>query len=441
MPTPPRLRAVSFALFFALAAAPAALAQNTFGFDPTGVYLDPSGVLRARKIDDGGKFIALLNRAAAKDEDKQLRYISLPKLFAEVRKHIDAGTPIPDDLKYLGGMTKLKYLFVRPDEKDLILAGLAEPYDTKSADRPLGLHTGRPVLQLDDLVLALRTTGPGRAGQAFGCKIDMPKENMQKMMQKLAGMTGVVKQFPDQDGQVAKAMAQAAGEQQIDFLNLKADSRLAYVAVEADYLLKRMVIGLDKPPIKGVVTYLSTQTTPDPVSNRFWFEVSYEPLIASADGNAFEIRGQSLKINTRQHFTYAPGEDKEATPSAKQYAAHVTKHFERLSQAIPAFADLANLSDLSLAAALIGSDKLHDKAQWDMTWVLDEKGYEVAKVKVPTTAETLVNSKRTTRMVIFVGGGVLLSYGEVTGKREKDEGKLAASNKGTGGEVSVLVKP
>ena len=433
-----RLRAVSVALLLAFVVTPV-LAQNTFGFDPTVVYLDPEGVLRARKIEDGKKLIDLLNRAAAKEEDGQLRFISLPKLFTEVKKHVDAGAPIPDDLKYLGGITKLKYVFVRPDEKDLIIAGLVEPYDTKTTDRPLGLHTGRPVLQLDDLVVALRTTGPGRAGTAFGCKIDMPKENMQKMMQKLAGMTGVVRQFPDQDGQVARAMAQAAGDQQIDFLNLKPDSRLAYVAVEADYLLKRMVIGLDKPPVRGVVTYLSTQNSPDPVSNRFWFEVDYEPLLTSADGNAFEIRGQSLKVNTRQHFTDEPG-DKETTPSARQYAAHVTKHFERLSQAIPAFADLANMSDLSLAASLIGSDKLHEKAQWDMTWVFDAKGYQPAKVKVPTTAETIVNSKRTPRIVIFVGGGVLLKYGDAVKDRAKDE-KVAAMSRGTGNEVSMTAKP
>ena len=434
----PRLRAFSIAIILLLVGLTSKVnAQTTLGFDPTGVYLDPQGALAARQMDDGKKLVDLLNRALSKQEEKQLRLISLPRLFAQVKTLTEAGKPIPDDLRYLGGITKLQYVFVRPQEKDLIIAGLAEPFDVNAPGRPLGLHTGRPVLQLDDLVVALRTCGPSHEGRPLGCKIDMEEQAMAKMMKTLSNMSGLVKTAPDQRGAVAQAMAKAAGEQYVQFLNLQADSRFAFVTLEADYLLKRLVIGLDQSPVKGVVTYLSTQEKPDPVSNRFWFEVNYEPLLASPAGDAFEIRGQSLRVSTRRHFTDGPD---EATASAKQYAQHVTKHLPRLAQAIPAFADLENLSDLSLVAALIAGDKLHEKAQWDMGPVLDEKGFAVAKVTVPKTAQTLVNFKATSRMVLYIGGGVLLDHRQVIKKRDQDvKNELAGRSRNLSDQVSVLV--
>ena len=434
----PSLRALWTAIVLMLAGfTPNASAQTTLGFDPTGVFLDPQGALAARKMDDGKKLVDLLNGALSKQEEKQLRFISLPRLFAQVKALTDAGKPIPDDLRCLGGITKLQYLFVRPQEKDLIVAGLTEPFDVNAPGRPLGLHTGRPVLQLDDLVVALRSCGPKHEGKPLGCKIDMEEQAMAKMMKTLSNMSGLVKSAPDQRGAVAQAMAKAAGEQYVQFLNLQADSRFAYVTLEADYLLKRLVIGLDQPPVKGVVTYLSTQETPDPVSNRFWFEVNYEPLLVSAGGDAFEIRGQSLRISTRKHFTDGPD---EATASAKQYAQHVTKHLPRLAQAIPAFADLENLSDLGLVASLIASDKLHEKAQWDLSWVIDEKGYAFAKITVPKTAKTLVNYRATSRMVLYIGGGVLLDHGQVIKKRDEDvKSQVAGRSRNLGDQISVVV--
>lgn len=437
----PRQRGAINAILSALtllACASALRAQNTFAFDPTGVYLDAEDILRSRKLAEGKELLALLNKAARDDEAKQLRYISLPRLFAEVRGHIDAKEPVPEDVKYLGGMVKLQYIFVRPDEKDLIIAGRCEPYDAKTTSRPLGLHTGRPVLQLDDLVVALRCTGPGHETTPIGCRIEMTAESTKKIMQTQAGMIELIKKFPDQRRKVAQAMAKAAGPQGVFFHNLEPDSRFAFVAVEADYLLKRLVAGLDPPPVKNVMTYLSTQTRPDSVSHRFWFEASYEPLLVSPDGLAFQVRGQSLRIDTRKQF-----DDKgdEPTPSAKQYAQHVTKHFDRLSQAIPAFADLANLSDLTLLAAVIGRDKLHEKAQWNLDWVLDVKGYPVEKVKVPRTAETIVNYSETPRMVLYIWGGVILQHDKTAANREIDKGAtLTARNRGAGGAKWLTVE-
>src|SRR5437867_27897 len=126
-----------------------------------GVYIEQDGNVRSREVDQAKQLTALRSRAksvaqAAKDET--LTFVSLPRVFAEARAAIDAGKPVPDDLRYLGGLTQIRYVFVYPDEKDLVIAGPAEPFVVQESGLyASGKRTGRPVMQLDDFVVALRT--------------------------------------------------------------------------------------------------------------------------------------------------------------------------------------------------------------------------------------------------------------------------------------------
>jgi len=55
-------------------------------------------------------------------------------------------------VKYLHGLTQLRYVFVYPHEKDLVLGGPAEPWVAKETS-VTGKRSGRPMLQLDDFVV------------------------------------------------------------------------------------------------------------------------------------------------------------------------------------------------------------------------------------------------------------------------------------------------
>lgn len=390
------------------------LLTQTGALDPEGVYIDPDGVLRTREVDTGKRLRDLRDAAKKEKPGAELAYVSLPRLFAEARKKIDAGEPIPDEMRFLKGMVKLQYVFVFPDDGDLVIAGPAEPIVADFPGRPIGKWSGRPVLQLDDLVTALRTCGPARTETAFGCTISLTREISDRMQAAIQENTEAIKNEPKRRREICERIGEAGGLQPVDFYGLAPETRFAYVCLEADYLLKRHATGLDKSPVVAAKSQLDLMTGPETQIHRYWFESFYEPLRVSADGLAYELRGQSLQIKTRKSFK----EEGDAEPSdvARKYGELATKHLPKLSETYLAWADLANVSDLGVLAALIGRDALHEKVGWDVAWVLD--AYPVAKVDVPQNARTLVNFRTTQTHVLLTAGGVKLVPGEYVEKRE-----------------------
>jgi hypothetical protein len=402
-----------------------------------GVRIDGEGLLSVRISSDDPKLLyarrsALIKARAQVRRNKgkaQLGYVSLPKVFAEAKELIAAGKKLPNRVRFLGGMTKLRYVFVFPEEKDLIIAGDVEPYDAVNGARPAGLITGRPLLQLDDLVVALRTVGPGNGNNAFGCSIDPPPGAMQKI-------SDIIKDRANRrlaKSKKADLMVDTLGPQSVRFFGIASNTRAAYVCVEADYLLKRMAMGIDPPPLAAV----RRPTQRDRLQfNGLWFTPNYQPLLVSEDGNAYEIRGQSLKLHAR-------GSEKgnaPATTGTAAYAKLFTKYFPQIAKKSPAFADLWNITDLALLASLIGQDRLQQKANWDMNWILNVDGYPVAKTLVPRTADTMAKY----RTGVYIVGGVGISFGKQADAiaRQKDtSGQLDNTRLRPEDKDWLLVKP
>ena len=359
-----------------------------------GVYVDTKNVLRYRKTVPGGSKRFRKDRS----QDPALCYISLPKLFAEVQALVQAGKPIPDRMRYLDGMVRLTHVFVDPEAKDLIIAGPAETIAAATSQRPRGQRTGRPVLQLDDLVVALRSVGPGSRTRVFGCTLVQDAGSVDRV----AAFQAKIRRLRNvrQDA-IAAGMKQAVGPLAAKFFGVPADSRFALTCVEADYLMKRLSLGLDRSPVSGMKSYLERSTGGN-AFNRFWFTANYQPLLVSADGNSFELQGPGLQVLA----STSPTKVVSQNPGATAFAADFTKHFVKLEDAVPAFADLHNLADLAVASALIAEDRLHERIEWNMDWVLDSQGYPVTKVRTPRQAETLVNYRIRGRLAITVAGGV-----------------------------------
>src|SRR5262245_35047592 len=136
-----------------------ASAQGAVG----GVYIDPAGMLREtsglapadlrRRLEAGGdESPASLGVASA----SPLRKISLRRLEHLVAELHEQSQPVPADIRYLAGLTSVKYVFIDPDAADVVLAGPAEGWDVLPTGDIVGSESHRPVLQLDDLVVALR---------------------------------------------------------------------------------------------------------------------------------------------------------------------------------------------------------------------------------------------------------------------------------------------
>lgn len=386
------------------------LAQAT----PTGIDVDTEGVLRSRTNDPDPRLADLWKNAKNLKKEGKYLYVSLPRLFAEARKLIEAKQPLPDEIKYVGGIVKLEYVFVYPDEKDLILAGPSEPIDAKDPFRPLGRITGHPVLQLDDLVTALRAL-KDRIPDRVGCDIEMTKEIDDRITKAIKELGPVIEARGKKEA--AKHVSKQAGPMPVVYYGVPTDSRIALVSIEADYRLKELTLGLMKPPVSKVKSFLSLCTDKDQ-PHRFSLESDYQALLVSNNGNAFQLRGNSLRVDGG--LRDVPNSQKEMMGAAKKFIDLCNQNFTDLLKHIVCFADLANLSDLLVLSALIHQDKLADKAGWDLSWVLDPQGWPTTKYRSPKTVETLCNYGTTPRL-IYVVGGVLISPGAIAGNRLKED--------------------
>lgn len=383
--------------------------------DPQGVHVDAKGVLRSRTTDPDPRLAELWKNSKSLQKDGKFLTVSLPRLFAEARRSIEGGKGLPADLRYLGGMTRLQYVFVHPDAKDLVIAGPAEPVDAREAYRPLGKITGRPVLQLDDLVTALRAFGPGRSPDRLGCDIEITPEIRERVNAKIqsVGPTSRIVGFRKACDQIADA----GGVQPVKYWGLEPTTRFAFVCVEADFRLKQLGLGLLTVP--KVESYRSLILVPEK-EFRFSLESNYDALAASPDGLAFELRGPSLKVNGGL-LGHPESTVQDLSPAGKRFVASCNENFETLLRHLASWADLCNLGDLSVLAALVAGDGLAQKAGWDLSWILDPKGYPVIEMKAPTGAAVLCNFTTNGNNVLFLTGGVWIKPAEWTAKRAPDD--------------------
>ena len=95
-------------------------------------------------------------------EASELRRVSLKQLMSIVVEAARSETELPDAVRYLAGLQRVKYVFVYPEQGDIVLAGPGEGWVVNSRGEVVGRSTGLPVLQLDDLMVALRTSQQAR---------------------------------------------------------------------------------------------------------------------------------------------------------------------------------------------------------------------------------------------------------------------------------------
>ncbi|TWU28562.1 DUF1598 domain-containing protein [Bythopirellula polymerisocia] len=377
-----------------------------------GIAVNADGVVEAPTIEDKAVLAGLRESAlAAVPEDLQaftdLRAVSLKQLEAEVAKHLASGTDLPESVRYLAGLQRVQYVFVYPEKNDVVIAGPAEGWRVDQLGNVVGATTGRPVLLLEDLVVALRARDVPQL-EAISCSIDPTPEGMQRLR-------GVMRRFhsmgnPDQ---TMAAMEDALGPQVVSVTGVPQSSHFARTMVAADFRMKRLAMGFEPAPLGDMPSFMemlassrgSTSATP-----RWWLAPKYEPLARDAAGLAWELRGQGVQCLTEEDHFNSAGERQSSSKSgatATAWANKFTERFNELADHDSSFGALRNAMDLAVVAALLDKQGLLDKAELELAELTH--GLVLSEYYAPRRVNSQATFvKRRKDFVVSASGGVQL---------------------------------
>jgi hypothetical protein len=389
----------------------------------TGVYVDPHGLMRTlAKEEDTGALESLGRRAREAElnsdmaRPSSLRLVSLKRLERAVAERLDSGRPILETMQHLAGLTQIRYVFVYPDDHEIVIAGPAEGWKYQDSGRSVGRESARPSLNLDDFVVVCRTFAPGGNGE-FGCSINTRDENLK-----------AVKEFVEQSNKSPLAPGKAArdkwlgelqrrlGQQDVVIIGVPANTRVAQIVAEADYRMK--LIGVEKlDGGKEIPSYFALLKAAGQVKGaplealRWWLTMKYGAIVHNPDRSFFEIQDSSVLVQSENQFVNSRGQHVPTgvSESVNQlFAQNFTQHYAKLARREPVFADLRNLFDMALVAALCRQESLHERSGWDLGVFGPEGAYRPAVVPSPAVIESVLNHKvyNGTNLVVQVAGGV-----------------------------------
>ena len=102
-------------------------------------------------VDELGKLEAELgtlvkNAPADLNAAASLRKVSLRGLEEAIEESLKSGKALPDEVLFLAGLQDIRYVFVYPEEKDIVLVGFGEGWRIDDRGNIVGVTTGKPVL-------------------------------------------------------------------------------------------------------------------------------------------------------------------------------------------------------------------------------------------------------------------------------------------------------
>ncbi len=376
-----------------------------------GVSVNVDGVLAAPTQDDT-QALRELRATAIKQAPTDLeawtdlRAISLKQLEAELAASAAAGEPIPEAAKYLAGLQRIQYVFVYPDRSDIVIAGPAEGWELDALGNVVGATSRRPVLLLDDLIVALRSRETSRL-EAISCSIDPTAEGIQR----LRAVQRRVRKMGD-PAVIKRNYEEALGPQTISVTGVPATSHFARAMVAADFRMKRLAMGFEPAPVDNMPSVLHLMKSGSRASSsmmpRWWLAPNYEPMSRDAEGLAWELRGPGVQCLTEEDHFDAAGKrasSTKASGAAERWARTLTERYSELAKYDSAFGMLRNAMDLAVVAALLEKEQLFSLAGVDLPYILQST--PIAEYHAPTQVDSKVSFvKQGRNTVVSASGGV-----------------------------------
>jgi hypothetical protein len=446
-----RGRSIGLLVVGVLMAVPATVVSQTTTPSVTnmaGIVIDAEGVLHKKVFEDPNGQVMRERISAAKatldpkvSAFSKLRKVSLNRLEQAIVDH--QGT-LSDDMRYLAGLQRVRYVFYYPDSKDIVLAGPAEGWVADPSGRVVGMTSCRPVVQLQDLVVALRAfPASGNGAKVIGCSIDPTQEGLTAMQQYIRTIHLNGPPSADEMRMIAEGVRTSLGLQTVTINGVSPKSHFAQVLVEADYRMKLIGIGLETPPVK-LISYVDRAKLSEIGRNamqRWFFLPDYQCVRESEDKLAMELVGDGVKLVGEDEVVTAGGERRASAgrgnKASRAFVNAFTKKYAELAERSPVYAELRNLIDLSIAAAYIQQEGYCVKADWKMELFASEQAFPVETFDIPKTVESAANAIfKGNTLGTPVGGGVQI---EATNALESEN--ILKDEKGKVSKLHQTVKP
>lgn len=407
-------------------------AQAQFGFRNPGVggvKIDADGVVSNPQVGEMKDLQAVWQKGLQQVPDDlqkwtDLRFVSLKQLDSEIKAARAASKPVPDAVRYVAGLQRVRYVLLYPEQKDIVIGGPAEGWKVDLHGSVVGATSNRPVLTLDDLMVALRVAEAANAS-GISCSIDPTPEGLQRMQQ-------ISSQLSARNGPqaAAKQMEEAVGPQKITVTGVPATSHFARVIVAADFRMKRLAMNFEPAPVDGMPSFLTMLRgrAANNIMPRWWLAPKYEPLERDAEGLAWEIRGQGVRCLSEQEFLNDAGQKQRAAkadPTAQKWADTFTEKFEDLAREDSSFGQLRNVMDLAVVGALLVKERLTERSGLEMPNLMSEQQLDEypAPRSVPSQA-SFVKAGR--NWVVSVSGGVQIFPWQVADRTQVSKSLAAA---------------
>jgi hypothetical protein len=396
-----------------------------------GVSINADGVL-ANAREDARLGVSVLEKVpAALGRLAELRKVSLGKLEAVAARYQQTGKALPEEIRFLGGLQAIRYVLVYPERKDIVLVGPGEGWKGDGRGNIVGATTGRAVMLLDDLLVALRTAEEAAQG-GITCSIDPTPDGMRQLRAYAATLRTI-----GDPATTAANVEQILGPQQISFSGVPTTSHFARVLVAADYRMKRLAMGFEPAPVRGLPSFLQMTTAGGRgmrnLMPRWWLEPKYEALLHDAQRLAWELRGGSVQAMTEEDFLNAAGDRRrtgKANPVALRWANNMTAKYDELAVAEPIFGQLRNCMELAIVAALIVKEDLPGKAGSSLPTLLSPNALKLPQYPTPKQVQSKASLlKKGHNWLISASGGVSIQSWMLVDRAEKSETPAAVRAK------------
>ena len=405
------------------------------------MIVDADGVLRKKEFPDPtGQLTRDRLLAARANLDRRvatsskLRKVSINRLEAVVQANLDKQMPLTDEMLHLAGLTRVQYVFYYPDTKDIVLAGPAEGWAADLSGRACGIETGHAVLELEDLVVALRAFPPsGQKTPVILCSIDPTPEGLAQSTARFIKSIGPL-ESPDQAEDIVDGLRTSLGYQNIRVEGVPVNSHFAQVLIEADYRMKLIGLGMERPAVKmaSFVDRAHPSGRTATALQRWYFIPDYQCVRVAADSLGMQLVGAGVKLVDEDEVVDADGSRKatgKSNKASKAFVTAFTKNYADIAARTPVYAQMRNCIDLAISAAFIQQQDYYGKAGWQMATFANEAAVPVATLNVPARVETVVAAVfKDHQLMTPIGGGVQMQPAQALERKNTlpdEDGKIS----------------